>query len=272
MEKQHKISCYSLILEITRRCNMACSHCMRGNAENIDMNRTIIEQVFSQVSNIDVLTFSGGEPSLCPDNILFALECVKKYGIYVGYVYIVTNGKEVSDAFLQACREWHVYCMGCKIKTNGLIGFRDAKYVINELHSESDIMGCIVALSMDPYHEYIPTDNLIRLSSLPILVTDKYEEFELDKEILDEGRAKENGIGDQKYTAARKYAYGKDANILYFDNISEDGLCVFVDELYINAEGGILKYCDYSYKSQEDHILGHVSDTWVKDLINKFSN
>ena len=44
----------------------------------------------------------------------------------------------------------------------------------------------------------------------------------------------------------------------------------YVEELYINAEGGILKYCDYSYISQEDYILGRISDTWAEDLINRF--
>ena len=61
MRGRHKISCNSLMLEITRRCNMACAHCLRGDAENVDMNRTLIEQVFSQTEQVGALVFSGGE-------------------------------------------------------------------------------------------------------------------------------------------------------------------------------------------------------------------
>lgn len=248
---------------------MACAHCLRGDAENVDMNRTLIEQVFSQTEQVGALVFSGGEPGLCPDSILFALECAKKYEVYVDYVYIVTNGKEVSDEFLHACREWHIYCMECEYGTTEFrADFRMSKRIIDRLHTESDTTGCVVALSMDPYHETIPVNNIIRLSSLPVLKTDKYDEFISDRGILHEGRARENGIGDPRCRCA--YAYGEEARILTFEDISEDGLHGRVDELYVNAEGGILKYCDYSYISQEDYIMGHISDTWAEDLINRF--
>ena len=158
--------------------------------------------------------------------------------------------------------------MKCMHGITRLVDFHTSKSIIDQLHMEWDTMGCVVALSMDPYHEGIPVDNIIRLSSLPILKTDKYNEFIKDRGILDEGRARENGIGDPRIQ--RSYAYSEQASILTFDDISEDGMYAYVEELYINAEGGILKYCDYSYISQEDYILGRISDTWAEDLINRF--
>ena len=55
---------YSLILEVTRRCNMCCAHCLRGEAENIDMQKETIDKVLDLVDKIEHVTFSGGEPSL----------------------------------------------------------------------------------------------------------------------------------------------------------------------------------------------------------------
>ena len=55
---------YSLILEVTRRCNMCCAHCLRGEAENIDMQKETIDKVLDLVDKIECVTFSGGEPSL----------------------------------------------------------------------------------------------------------------------------------------------------------------------------------------------------------------
>ncbi len=34
---------YSLILEVTRRCNMCCAHCLRGDAEDIDMEKETVD-------------------------------------------------------------------------------------------------------------------------------------------------------------------------------------------------------------------------------------
>ena len=44
--KNYDISIDSLVLEITRRCNMSCEHCMRGEAQNIDMDLSIIDKIF----------------------------------------------------------------------------------------------------------------------------------------------------------------------------------------------------------------------------------
>lgn len=54
----------SLILEVTRRCNMCCPHCLRGDAENMDADIDLIPQIFEGITEVGTLTFSGGEPSL----------------------------------------------------------------------------------------------------------------------------------------------------------------------------------------------------------------
>ena len=37
----------NLIIEITRRCNLQCDHCLRGNAESIDLDITTIDTLFN---------------------------------------------------------------------------------------------------------------------------------------------------------------------------------------------------------------------------------
>ena len=53
-----------LILEVTRRCNMACEHCLRGDAQNMDMSTEVVDQILEHCDRIGAVTFSGGEPSL----------------------------------------------------------------------------------------------------------------------------------------------------------------------------------------------------------------
>ena len=49
------ISLENLSLEITRRCNELCpGFCMRGNAQNLDMSKKIVDKVLLN-NNIDCI-------------------------------------------------------------------------------------------------------------------------------------------------------------------------------------------------------------------------
>ena len=53
-----------LIIEGTRKCNMKCAHCLRGNAQRVNMDNSVADIVTRQVDSIYNITFTGGEPSL----------------------------------------------------------------------------------------------------------------------------------------------------------------------------------------------------------------
>ena len=65
-----KISVNNLIIEITRKCNMNCEHCLRGNSQNIDVNFEHVEKLFSQIDYISTLSFGGGEPVRARETIV----------------------------------------------------------------------------------------------------------------------------------------------------------------------------------------------------------
>lgn len=56
-----------LVIELTRRCNMRCKHCGRGEAQNITITKEIIDRIFENVQDCLSLYVSGGEPLLEPD-------------------------------------------------------------------------------------------------------------------------------------------------------------------------------------------------------------
>jgi hypothetical protein len=102
-----KIALPKISIEVTRRCNLKCIHCCRGDAENVNMNLKHIDSLLSQVSDIGHLTFTGGEPSLnVPAIQYFADEC-KRLGIELGYVTIITNGITIKQEFIDVCMDLH---------------------------------------------------------------------------------------------------------------------------------------------------------------------
>ena len=91
--KRNEIFVGNLCLEVTRRCNMGCAHCLRGNAEDLDMSHETIEQVLGQVDVIGQVTFTGGEPSLNVDAIRYFFAQARKYGKLPRSFFVATNGK-----------------------------------------------------------------------------------------------------------------------------------------------------------------------------------
>ena len=55
----------TIIIETTRRCNMACPHCIRGDAQNMDIDLYILDTFLSNFKDgyIREILFTGGEPS-----------------------------------------------------------------------------------------------------------------------------------------------------------------------------------------------------------------
>lgn len=62
------ITIKSLELEMTRRCNQNCVHCLRGCSQNFDMTPEILKNIFTngdyQITKIYELFVTGGEPFL----------------------------------------------------------------------------------------------------------------------------------------------------------------------------------------------------------------
>lgn len=80
-----------LVIEITRRCNLKCAHCMRGSVQRKDLNTNLlgwIEWLYEEMGEPWV-SLTGGEPFLKPD-------ILRKVVSSIGYsasFYMVTNGR-----------------------------------------------------------------------------------------------------------------------------------------------------------------------------------
>jgi organic radical activating enzyme len=120
----------SLVIEVTRRCNMQCPHCLRGEPECVDIDLDYVEKLFDQIDQIDSITFSGGEPSLVPDKIRGIISLAKKHGVSFGNFYIATNAQDISDNFLMVVLELYCYCYNNELSS--------LEYSNDKFHDEVD--------------------------------------------------------------------------------------------------------------------------------------
>jgi hypothetical protein len=203
----------NLVIEVTRRCNMCCDHCLRGDAQALDLDIQYVKRLFAKISYIDSITFTGGEPSLVPHIIEAVLSEAKRRKIGIGNFYIATNAKEVSDKFLLVLLKLWTYCES------------------NEISS--------VAVSNDGHHDY-DEEGFKKLSALRFVGKKQEEDDELYSadSIIKAGRAAWN------YPCTRR---------LYMSQYEVADSSIAGDaELYLNCQGNLIGNCNLSYEQQDD--------------------
>ena len=77
-DQMFKLSYKELAIEVTRRCNMQCSHCMRGSAENHTISKEVVDRLFDEVSVVARLLLTGGEPFLEPEMVDYIFDAIIK--------------------------------------------------------------------------------------------------------------------------------------------------------------------------------------------------
>ena len=210
-----KINVDEMMLEVTQRCNMSCAHCLRGEANNVDMTEEIVNKALQDVESIGSLCFSGGEPSLNIPIIEYTLQYCKEHDIMVDSFFVATNGKKVTLEFLMAMIKWYAY--------------------VDECGGEVDM--CELALSSDIFHEDIDPRNKSLLGALGFFSSEsKNTDFD-SVYLINEGRAKDLGPGWKKRTP---HYYGLSGEV-FEHRISVESM------LYISAKGDVKTDCDTAF-------------------------
>lgn len=229
----------NLVIEITRRCNMKCAHCMRGGAQPKDISHQIIDKALRNVDHINEITFTGGEPTLNIDAIEYILKVCKERNISVTNYFIATNGKHITDRFITAMAKWHAY----------VVMWNDGYQP--EVSS--------VALSKDMFHEDIKKENIYKLMSLQAF-DDETKKTDFNRiPPIDIGRAKNIDWLEKRTPCKQKerpYEYSSICG-------QSDDVIDIEDTVVITCDGDILYECDYAYADAKKYKVGdvyHMSD------------
>lgn len=247
---------------------MTCAHCLRGDAQNIDIDTAYIDQVLSEVDTIHSITFTGGEISLNPGPILYTLEKCKELDISVGQVYGVTNGAVYNEELMQYLQMWREYITICEFDCEDDIINGDDIYDYNT-RVKPIIQGdayetppVTLAISFDEYHEDVPMMNLVKLSNFSFM------NFE-DKNWAD--RIGTNDTG--RWIAEGRMAGASNARELVLPNSLEvceyDPGDITVETLYISANGFIAKDANMSYDHIDEDNWGSLDTTSITELITE---
>lgn len=95
-----RLNVRTLLLELTRQCNLECMHCFRGESENKYMSVNIIEKVMKNIARINTFLLTGGEPFLAIEQLRKITEILKQDRMNIRNFIIVTNGTVLDKEIL----------------------------------------------------------------------------------------------------------------------------------------------------------------------------
>ena len=90
-----------LTVELTRKCNMNCPHCGRGDAQDKTMSTDTIDKLIEDVDKVAFLSVTGGEPLLEMDRLLYLIQSISNKWDIVA-LDIVTNGSILDERIIGA--------------------------------------------------------------------------------------------------------------------------------------------------------------------------
>ena len=108
-----KIYYSRLQIELTRRCNQSCAHCCRGEAQNVDLTKEIIDALFEKndIYYIGTLLFSGGEPTLNGEMLEYTVDKIIEKEIMIDRFLFGINGLSYSEAFVNGLNKLQNYIL-----------------------------------------------------------------------------------------------------------------------------------------------------------------
>lgn len=233
---REEIRVQDLILEVTRRCNMCCAHCLRGDAQCADMPNEVIDKVLDSVSEITSVTFTGGEPSLNIEAIRHFFRKAKELGKLPLSFYIVTNGKENQEELAIELLKWYPKM------------------------EEKDYCGA--AISVDQYHEADATDPGSDILRGLVFYRDDKETDWNQYRLLHEGRAKD-------LENVRFQDWREDAG--FYAELDDDASSLTIETLYVAANGNMAGSGDMSYERIDGEAVCTIDtfNEWVEGYLQE---
>lgn len=100
-----RLTVRTLLLELTRECNLSCKHCFRGESEKTYMNPDLLNKVFKNTARIHTLLLTGGEPFLAINQLRRLRDIIMTDRTNISDIIIVTNGTVLSNEIISILRD-----------------------------------------------------------------------------------------------------------------------------------------------------------------------
>lgn len=271
-----KYGCYSIEVEITRRCNLNCKHCLRGEPQDITISEKVIDSIFEQVENVtEHIDLTGGEIMLALDMFEYFCNKLIESNWTPQTLLLVTNGT--------------------------ILNGRTRLIEILENVATQKNISCNIAISDDPFHAEQDKENL-RLQTYDFFKTELErrnilangnDDIQVNKigvslnylipnpttnqlSLKFSGNAKKLTQQElEKYNCIFRLVnthvkyYSHRVKIIY-DNIFNENLINCCLTFCVNGNVTINNSCEYS--SEDKYYMGNILTNDFKSIVDKYND
>lgn len=208
-----------VMFELTRRCDMQCSHCLRGDAEGLDMDWNMVRKTMDTFGSYsDKFSFGGGEAILKPKLVAQFRQQLAWSGIntqWMESMWIVSNGKRLMKQDAEALKY-------------GIESAEEAEPIVKELIKLSRYIPITLAISTDPFHDKGAEERYRYIEDM----FEHHDEITVCQHGPRESFSDLVGMGRQQYGGieVKVSATEEDCNLIY-----------------VSVKGDIYPSCDLSY-------------------------
>lgn len=251
-----KLILEKLAFEVTRRCNERCAHCMRGESQNIDLTKETIDRVFdtNPFLSIKEICFSGGEPTLNKEVIIYTIDKIIKENIDVSRIVMITNGQIFNKDLVDALNRFNEYRNNRFLESipENLFGSASLNFILktnlnNNVH---------ITFSDDTFHSPLNQD-----------VISSYMIYGSNLNFRQTGDLAEKEIHKTGFSTIGSEFYYHLLPLYYYYNGSAYQL---LDNFYITANGNVTNLGDGSYQDMDKINMGNIHDMTLVEIIAKY--
>lgn len=125
--KRYRFS--ALWIEVTRRCNKKCPHCMKGDAQDVTMDENTIDKIFRDVEDVEGIVIGSGEPLLELGRIEYLINKLIESRWSTRVIELTTNGSILDDRLIE------ILSLFCSAKDGNIAMLRISN---DQFHDEAE--------------------------------------------------------------------------------------------------------------------------------------
>lgn len=258
---------------MTRKCNLKCKWCSKGEPQNLDITTEIIDKTLNEVSDyyINCIRITGGEPFLVPELVVYLIDKIIDKKIKVNMIHIISNATIINEDIRNAIIRFIEYGKTIQEERKNIKEYFSDK--LDDVHFErGKNKNVMVALCLSTWeHDNKNTINNVykfydSIKSEHFIVVDQNEQYNDVK-----GTVVIEGLAEKNY----KMFSEKELEII---RVIHNKFCIIEDSdmenpcikkaISVSANGKIYVGCMLSYEHIEKDYLFNILDC-NKDFWNK---
>lgn len=260
---------HELTFEITRRCNLNCGFCCKGDAQNVDMPKSIIDKTLNELGNgyFNNIRINGGEPFLAPELITYIIDQIIARKVKMRHLVIISNATIINSEIRDALNRCDSYIKDNYKNYIEIDEINNPDKIISNYVEDTGEIGTSLILSSfehnnqstfkDVYNYYSGQISILRQVDYANQIDEGRDYNDHPSYLMLEGKAVNNW---HKYINAKNKLYRKINNKYNIVYDKDPTIYKVLKSLTVSVYGNVFVGCSLPYNREDAESICNIKD------------